>query len=358
MTANISRRRWCAAIVGMASSASFLEASFLAAQETHSNVAIHRSAAPPVQGRVYRLIGESDQPVVVTAIAADPRGQYVAAAGDDNSIRILDPATFRTIATLPAHRDIIRTLAFNPNGDKLVSAGNDGQVIVWNRNDNFAVLQSMPGSPAIARVRFAADGSEMAAVGFNNNIYLIGKRSRSRSVLQCDCNDLRAVAYRDDNDMIAVAGRNGVLHLYDFETGNLTGEYPLHQGRIHDITFHRGSNAAVCVGEDGTVTVFDTNSKKLLQRIEVTTGKLFAVAILNSQLIAVAGSDNDIRVVNTDDGAITKTLTGHRGSVSTLAASDDVLFSGGYDATLRRWSIAEISSRQQRIAEVDASVDR
>lgn len=353
MTSNISRRRWCAAVVGMASSATFL-----VADEPKSTITITGSATLPVQGRVHRLMGETDQPVVVTAIAADPRGEFLAAAGDDHAIRILDPANFRTVATLAAHRDVIRTLAFDPAGDKLVSAGNDGQVIVWNRNENFAVLQTMPGSPAIARVRFAADGSEMAAVGFNTNIYLIGKRKRLRSVLRCDCNDLRAVAYRDDNGVIAVAGRNGDLHLYDFETGNLISEHSLHQGRIHDITFHRGGNAAVCVGEDGTVTVFDTNAKKLLQRISVTTGKLFAVAILNSQLVAVAGSDNDIRVVNTDNGAITRTLTGHRGSVSTLAASDDVLFSGSFDATLRRWTIAEISSGQQRIAEVDASVDR
>ncbi len=354
MAHHLSRRRLLCGVACIATSSTIA----VAQSPTPNSSVVITNTTLPVQSRVYRLTGEAEQRVVVTAIAADPRGEFLAAAGDDHIIRILDTTNFRTTTKLPAHRDVIRTLAFDPAGDKLVSAGNDGQVIVWNRNDNFAVQQKIPGSPAIARVRFAADGSELAAVGFNNDVYLIGKRKRSRPVLRCDCNDLRAVAYRDDNGVIAVAGRSGDLHLYDFETGNLIGEHSLHQGRIHDIVFHRSSNMAVCVGEDGVATVFDTAAGKLRQRIQVTSGKLFAVVILNSQLIAVAGSDNDIRIVNTDDGTITRTLEGHRGSVSTLAANDDVLFSGSFDATLRRWSINDIRPNQERIAEVDPNVDR
>ena len=91
---------------------------------------------------------------------------------------------------------------------------------------------------------------------------------------------------------------------------------------------------------------------------DTTTGKLFAVAILNRQLIAVAGSDNMIRIVNTDDGTVIRKLDGHAGSVSTLASSGGVLFSGGYDASLRRWSIGDVELSGQRIAEGDPKLDR
>jgi WD40 repeat protein len=90
----------------------------------------------------------------------------------------------------------------------------------------------------------------------------------------------------------------------------------------------------------------------------VASGKLFAVAILDPQLIAVAGSDNVIRVVNTDDGTVIRKLEGHVGSVSTLALSGGVLFSGGYDASVRRWSIGDAELPQQRIAEGDVKFDR
>lgn len=310
----------------------------------------------PIPTRSVRLDGETG--TVVTAIAADPRGEFVAAAGDDCTIRILRASNLSTVLTLRGHRDVIRTLAFDAQGDRLVSAGNDGQLMLWNRDESFRILQQMQGTPALSRVRFSPDGGELAAVGFGNEVAIIGRRDRQSPIFECDCKDLRAVAYRDDNRVLAVAGRSGDLHLFDPISGRRLSDHALHSGRIHDLAFHRQSNTAVCVAEDGTVTVFDTENRQLKQRIAVTTGKLFAIAIINSQLVAVAGSDNLIRIVNTDDGQVIRTLEGHSGSVSTLTCVGEALFSGSYDATLRRWTIAEIESSGQRIAEGGPRIDR
>lgn len=315
------------------------------------------SSALPIPTRVIRLSSLAEKPAVITAIAADPRGELVAAAGDDHAIRILRTSNMTTVRTLQGHRDVIRSLSFDPDGDKLVSAGNDGQLIVWDRNESFRVLQRMAGTPALARVRFSSDGREMAAVGFDSEVFLIGRPDRRRPNFDCDCNDLRAVAYRDDDRVLAVAGRSGDLHLFDLHSDSVS-DHALHRGRIHDIVFHRQANIAVCVAEDGDLTVFDTEQRRLKHRVAVTTGKLFSVAVLNSQLVAVAGSDNVIRVVNTDDGTVVRQLQGHTGSVSTLAASGGLLFSGSYDATVRRWSIGDIDAQGQRIAEGDPRIDR
>ncbi|WP_186775297.1 WD40 repeat domain-containing protein [Rubripirellula tenax] len=355
--ANLSRRQCLCAIALLAPAITAVGQQPTAPTRT-TELRTTGTTSLPVQSRVYRLEGATNAPVVVTAIAADPRGQYLAVSGDDHVIRILSAANYRVVHKLTGHRDLIRSLAFDPAGEKLVSAGNDGQLMLWDRGDAFAQLQVMSGTPAIARVRFAPDGREMAAVGFDNEIYLIGRTVRPRSVLQCDCNDLRAVAYREDGAVIAVAGRSGDLHLFHPERGELSSEHPLHKGRIHDVVFHRQSNIAVSVGEDGDVTVFDTRERKLRHRVNVTTGKLFAVAVLNSHSVAVAGSDNVIRVVNTDVGEVTQTLEGHRGSIAALAASDDGLVSGGFDAMLRRWSIADIVTYGARIADADGSVGR
>ncbi len=303
----------------------------------------------PVVSRIDRT--------VITAIAADPRGQFVAAAGDDHAIRILDATSLRIVQTLEAHRDLIRTLQFDSQGEKLVSAGNDGQLIVWDREAGFKILQRMRGTPAIACVRFAPGGDEMAAVGFDRKVYLIGRGAKANPTLQCDCSDLRAVAYRDDNEMLAVAGRSGNLHLYHPENGKLLGEFPIHRGRVHALVFQRDSNLLISVAEDGAVVVFDTKQQRILKQIAVTSGKLFSVAVLDSRQIAVAGSDNEIRVIDVDAQQITRKLTGHHGSVPTLSANGSTLFSGGFDATLRRWSLTDVHD-QERIAEGDPQVDR
>ncbi len=313
---------------------------------------------PPSKTIRLRTIAAEFPRTVVTAIDADPMGQYVAVAGDDHAIRILDAETMRVAKTLTGHRDLIRTLAFDSAGEKLVSAGNDGQLIVWDRQANFSVLQRMQGTPALACVRFAPEGNEMAAAGFHNEVYVIGKSGGGKSVLECDCRDLRALAYRDDNEMLAVAGRSGDLHLFNMQTQKLLFEGKIHSGRVHDLKFHRDANTLVSVAEDGTLVVFDTRSQRVLSKTQVTTGKLFTVAIMNSSHVAVAGSDNLIRIVDTDRGRVVRNLEGHVGSIANLSYHGGMLFSGGFDATLRRWSIDGVIENRERIAGGDHGLER
>ncbi|MDB4423066.1 WD40 repeat domain-containing protein [Rhodopirellula sp.] len=286
---------------------------------------------------------------VVTAIAADPRGEFLAAAGDDYKIRILRTSDLKVVRTLVEHGDIVRTLDFDRTGKQLVSAGNDGRLILWNRDASFRFIREVAGSPALAEVTFAPDGGGLAAVGFDSEVFLLGNGEGERISLKCACQDLRAVRYRDDSAVLAVAGRCGTLHLFDSAT-NECEEHRLHAGRIRDIVFLPSRSIAVCVAEDGFVSVFDTSGVQSPRRFRVTTGKLFAVTVLNSDLIAVAGSDNVIRVIDWQKGQIVRRLEGHTGSVIALDSQSGLLFSGSYDATLRRWSIDDIVAGRQRIA--------
>ncbi len=175
----------------------------------------------------------------------------------------------------------------------------------------------MQGTPALACVRFSPDGGEIGRGRFRQRS-LRDRRRRSRKARPLNATAKTFVLLLTEMTIASSPLRvaRGDLHLFDPISGRLLSDHALHRGRIHDVAFHRQSNAAVCVAEDGTVTVFDTENRQLKQRIPVTTGKLFAVAILNSQLVAVAGSDNLIRIVNTDEGNVIRKLEGHAGSVS------------------------------------------
>jgi len=323
-----------------------------------------RSAEPLVRQlstRVIRLdpISRDFDRTIVRAIAVDPRRELFAVAGDDHAIRILVAGTMQVRKTLVGHVDLIQTLAFDATGKRLVSAGNDGQLILWDRSDEFRIVQRMTGTPALSCVRFAPDGSQMAAVGFQSDVFLIGHtRSDQRPKLHCECTDLRAVAYRGDGRMLAVAGRSGDLHLFDRESNRLLGEHKIHRSRVRAMRFVDGSPVVVSAGEDGVVVLFDTDARQIVKRIPVTSGRLFSVTILDHRHLAVAGSDNVIRIVNASTGRIAEQLRGHTGSIAALASDGAVLYSGGYDATLRQWSLSGIESDRERIAERDQLLDR
>ncbi|MGB0761780.1 MAG: WD40 repeat domain-containing protein [Rubripirellula sp.] len=351
MTSRFSRRQCLVSTSLLALSVSSMRSA--ADEPADEKIASRPVIGKPVACRTIPL-GQTGIRRVVTAIAADPRGEYLAAAGDDYKIRIMRTEDLKVVRTLVEHGDIVRTLDFDPSGKRLVSAGNDGRLILWNRDESFRFIREVAGSPALAEVTFAPDGSGLAAVGFESEVFLLGNGESQRVALQCACQDLRAVRYRDDAAVLAVAGRCGTLHLFDTATKQCE-EHRLHTARIRDIAFLQSGNMAICVAEDGFVSVFDTSGAQPPRRFRATTGKLFAVTILNSELVAVAGSDNVIRIVDWEKGQVVRRLDGHTGSVIALDAQTGLLFSGSYDATLRRWSIADIVAGRQRIAGAGAA---
>lgn len=296
--------------------------------------------------------------VVLTAMAASADGQSLAAAGDDRKIRIIRTTDLQTVQILDGHRDRIRCLAFDREGRWLSSVSNDGQALLYDARNGYPLIGQFAGRTAIASVAFAPREPRFSFVGFSGRLVVVSpSKTQQRLQVDCDCRDLRSVAYRDDEQLLAVGGRGGRLLLLEPATGEEIGRAELHRGPIRDLCFHRQSNILVTIGDDGTANVFDTEEQKVLRRITVTTGKLFSIATLNSQFVAVAGSDNRVRILNTDQGKVVRDLEGHKGSVASLASDGNSLYSAGFDATLRRWSISP-SAQSERIADSDPTRDR
>ncbi len=59
-----------------------------------------------------------------------------------------------------------------------------------------------------------------------------------------------------------------------------------------------------------------------------------------------AGAGNAVTLWDVPQRAIFGRLTGHTGTVAALACAGDVLASGGYDATIRVWSLSAPPERQ------------
>ncbi|MCP5068375.1 MAG: PQQ-binding-like beta-propeller repeat protein [bacterium] len=77
-----------------------------------------------------RLLHQGDR--YVTAIAVDPAGALLAAALEDHRIGLIEIESGRLLRLLAGHTAPIQALEFAMQGSRLISAGNDARVLVWN----------------------------------------------------------------------------------------------------------------------------------------------------------------------------------------------------------------------------------
>ncbi len=71
----------------------------------------------------------------IRALTYSPDGTLLAAAGDDQIIKLVDPNTFELVETLKGHAERINSLSFSSNGQLLASASDDKYVRIWSMGD-------------------------------------------------------------------------------------------------------------------------------------------------------------------------------------------------------------------------------
>jgi len=102
------------------------------------------------------------------ALAVSPDGTLVAHAGFLSRIYVRDFRTGKVICQFDGHSGDVSSLAFSPNGRRLVSSGADGTIRIWDiASKNPVGLWRDPRSPYVHSVVFVRDGSAIFSASSN-----------------------------------------------------------------------------------------------------------------------------------------------------------------------------------------------
>ncbi|GLW91851.1 P-loop NTPase fold protein [Actinokineospora globicatena] len=196
--------------------------------------------------RAWSLYGTGDGVVlyqhngIANAVAAG-RGSTVVSGGDDNAV-------FRwtngDVRELRGHTDFVTGVALT---DEItpVSISTDGQWLIWDKHDR-------PRGALIQATCVAAHGSTTALGTADNEVHVDG------SVLRLSAEPRSiAVTKVDDVTTVAIGGADGLIRLWQPETGALSN-LPGHAGPVRGVAFGTVDERPVVVsgGEDGTVRVW------------------------------------------------------------------------------------------------------
>ncbi len=278
----------------------------------------------------------------VYGVAFSPNGEMLASAHKDNIVRLWEVETRELIQTLEGHRFSVRSVAFSPDGNILASGGMDARVLLWDLDTGRLKRIIRPGG-TVWGIAFSPDGNTLAtgteyghvSIWDISNLRRVVRKHRIRA------HSVRAwsVSFNPNGDMLASAGGDAVVRLWNPETGEITKELSGHEQHVLSVAFG-GANTLASAGADGSVRLWnlETESSRVL---DGHTGWVFSTAFHpNGELLASTGKDNSVRVWDAAAGTPLQVLERHSNWGRSVAISrGGILASGGYDNMIHLWDL-------------------
>ncbi len=229
-----------------------------------------------LQGEVEHRAMPSDSEA--TAILHDADGAHFFTGHASGLIQVWDSRSLTPVRQLSAHRFGITALSFDPHRHRLASAGGgDGYVYVWNpeQADPLLLIPEAAQGGTVEDVAFVpgkpwlvAAGVDWLCSGASDGTIQMWDYERPARLLQAAHGAIH-LAIHPQGQQLAAALLTDSIGLFDVFSMEMIQELEGHQGRITALAYSPDGRWLISGGEDGLLRVWNLESGRLQTFLEL-----------------------------------------------------------------------------------------
>lgn len=320
------------------------------------------------------------QGATVTTVAYSPDGQYAIAGDLDRKLVLWDMTTYEQVKVFPAddretediiegHTNYLRIARFTPDGERIISGGADGRIIVWNvetgapehmyhpgnaesgvpgHTSQVRDLVLLPNDPT--RVLTASDDWTLALWDITQPdaadalLYQFPKDDPETEEQEGHSERIREVAISPDGAFAVSASYDATLIKWDMDTYEPLCVFKGHTDRISSVDVSPdGATVVSGGGPDATIRLWDAADCTEITVLEGARADWIKTVRFDStgQLLLTSSDDNTVRLWNLNPPQELFVFNGHSNFVEEATFSPDErhIQSGAGDSTMRLWDI-------------------
>jgi serine/threonine protein kinase len=195
------------------------------------------------------------------SVAFSPDGKRIVSGGYDKTLDVWDVETGRRVMTLHGQKSIVVSVAFSLDGKRIVSGGYDGTLKVWDANSGGEVLSLRGHQGGVKSVAFGPHGRRIVSGSDDNTIKVWDVESGSEVMtLHGHHGGVKSVAFSPEGRRIVSGSDDSTLKVWDANNGSEVMSLRGHQGGVKSVAFGPHGRRIVSGSDDNTLKVWDANS--------------------------------------------------------------------------------------------------
>ncbi|MCK6630295.1 MAG: WD40 repeat domain-containing protein [Anaerolineae bacterium] len=282
-------------------------------------------------------------------VAISPDGQTLVSAGEDHSLRLWRLPGGESLKTLAGHTGEVWGVAISSDGRLLVSGSDDNSLRLWRLPDGLAQQTWQAAAGAVNALAISPDGHWLASAASDQSVRLWAlPKGQTTKTLTGHTNLIIHLAFSPDGRLLASAGRDQTIRLWRVPEGTLQQTLTGHSASVNGLAISPDNLLLASGSLDKTIRLWRLPDGKLLKTLTGHTDAVVGLALsplplpgdTGGWLLASASLDQTVRLWRVPEGKPLQTLTGHTEWVTRLAISPDGqwLASASYDQTVRLWA--------------------
>jgi len=277
----------------------------------------------------------------IRSVAFSPDGQRIVSSSEDGSIRLWDAQGNLIGQPFQGSQSIVYVVAFSPDGRRIVSGSEDGSIRLWDIQGNPIGEPFQGQQSAVYSVAFSPDSQRIVSGSENSSIRLwdiqgnpIGQPFQGHQAA------VWSVAFSPDGQRIVSGGEDDSIRLWDIQGNPIGKPFQGHQAAVWSVAFSPDGQRIVSSSEDGSVRLWDVQGDPIGQPFRGHQAVSYAVTFsADGQRIVSGSRDYTIRLWDTQGNPIGQPFQGHEATVWSVAFSPDGqrIVSGSEDGSVRLW---------------------
>jgi len=239
----------------------------------------------------------------------------------------------------------VKSLCFSPKGDMIASACDDMSIKIFDFKNENKLLKCLIGPQEVESVALSQDGNLIAWGSKQGSLQIWDRKTGEllQDLIGHPQEELTSIAFSPDGALLLSGSNDKTVKLWDVSSGNLIKMIEGHTKYVTSVTFGPDGTFFISGSGDGTIKIWDRITGLIILNLVGKESVLCVTISHDGELIASGTKEKNIHIWERKTGKLLKGFVGHTNLIRSVAFSPkkDLLVSGSYDNSMKIWDLKD-----------------